>query len=452
MVPVSQLTTRKIFQTWWPLAASWLLMGIELPAISAVIARLENPEISLAAYGGVIFPLALIIESPIIMLLAASTALSKDWASFAKIRRFMMISGAVLTLIHILIAFTPLYYVIVEQLLGAPQAIVEPARIGLMIMTPWTWSIAYRRFHQGMLIRFGHSKAVSIGTLIRLSADLLVLALGFGIHDISGIIVATCAVIAGVVSEAVYVGIISRPVVKNEVIPAPSVLPPLTWRAFFAFYNPLVLTSLLSLLVQPIGAAAISRMPQPIESLATWAVVSGLIFLFRSAGIAYNEVVVALLDEFQAAKKLWKFAVNLIIILSGIWLLILATPISSYWFQTISALPANLAILAQTGIWITLPMPALAVLQSWYQGALLHSHKTKGITEAVVVYLIVNFATLIFGVLSGKVIGLYIGLASFVLSTLIQTVWLWYRSRQAIDHVHQRDEIEFSIPPAEIVS
>ncbi len=97
-------------------------------------------------------------------------------------------------------------------------------------------------------------------------------------------------------------------------------------------------------------------------------------------------------------------------------------------------------------------MPALAVLQSWYQGALLHSHKTKGITEAVVVYLIVNFATLIFGVLSGKVIGLYIGLTSFVLSTLIQTAWLWYRSRQVIDHVHQRDEIEFSIPPAEIVS
>jgi progressive ankylosis protein len=451
-MPETQLTTRKIFQTWWPLAASWLLMGVELPAISAVIARLAYPAISLAAYGGIIFPLALIIESPIIMLLAASTALSKDWASFTKIRRFMMISGAVLTLIHILIAFTPLYYVIVEQLLGAPQAIVEPARIGLMIMTPWTWSIAYRRFHQGMLIRFGHSKAVSTGTLIRLSADLMVLGIGYAIHDISGIIVATCAVIAGVVSEAIYVGIISRPVIKNEVIPAPPVHVPLTWHAFFVFYNPLVLTSLLSLLVQPIGAAALSRMPQPIESLATWAVVSGLIFLFRSAGIAYNEVVVALLDEFQSAKKLWKFAINLIIILSGIWLLILATPISSFWFQTISALPENLAILAQTGIWLTLPMPALAVLQSWYQGALLHSHKTKGITEAVVVYLIVNFATLIFGVLSGKVIGLYIGLASFVLSTLIQTVWLWYRSRQAISHVHQRDEIEFSIPPAEIVS
>jgi hypothetical protein len=97
-------------------------------------------------------------------------------------------------------------------------------------------------------------------------------------------------------------------------------------------------------------------------------------------------------------------------------------------------------------------MPALAVLQSWYQGALLHSHRTKAITEAVVVYLFVNIATLSLGVLSANVIGLYIGLASFVLSTFIQTVWLWFRSRGAIDAVNQRDELMISIPPAEIVS
>src|SRR4030066_864823 len=114
----------RIFRSWWPLAASWMLMGAELPALSAVVARLANPEINLAAYGGVVFPLALIIESPIIMLLAASTALSKDWNSYRKLYRFMMVSGAGLTVLHILVAFTPLYYVVVETILGAPQEIV----------------------------------------------------------------------------------------------------------------------------------------------------------------------------------------------------------------------------------------------------------------------------------------------------------------------------------------
>src|SRR5512136_1341259 len=98
-------------------------MGIELPALSAVVARLANPEIHLAAYGGVVYPLALIVESPIIMLLAASTALSKDLASYRLLRRFMMTTGALLTLLHILVAFTPLYYRVVVDLLGVPPEI-----------------------------------------------------------------------------------------------------------------------------------------------------------------------------------------------------------------------------------------------------------------------------------------------------------------------------------------
>ncbi|MGD8396518.1 MAG: hypothetical protein PVF43_13705, partial [Candidatus Eiseniibacteriota bacterium] len=71
------LGVRHVAATWWPLAASWLLMGVELPLVSAVLARFPDPEIHLAAYGGIVFPLALLIEAPIIMLLAASTALSK---------------------------------------------------------------------------------------------------------------------------------------------------------------------------------------------------------------------------------------------------------------------------------------------------------------------------------------------------------------------------------------
>src|SRR5512137_2394412 len=81
---------RLIIATWLPLAASWMLMGAELTIVSAFVARLANPEINLAAYGGIVMPLAFIIESPIIMLLSASTALSKDCASFVRMRRFMM--------------------------------------------------------------------------------------------------------------------------------------------------------------------------------------------------------------------------------------------------------------------------------------------------------------------------------------------------------------------------
>ena len=51
--PKSQpVTTRDVWITWYPLALSWLMMGIELPLLSAVVARLANPEVNLGAYGG----------------------------------------------------------------------------------------------------------------------------------------------------------------------------------------------------------------------------------------------------------------------------------------------------------------------------------------------------------------------------------------------------------------
>ena len=65
MLPAPGSTTprlRTVFAVWWPLAASWLLMGLELPAVSAVMARLPHATVSLAAYGGVVFPLALLID------------------------------------------------------------------------------------------------------------------------------------------------------------------------------------------------------------------------------------------------------------------------------------------------------------------------------------------------------------------------------------------------------
>jgi len=177
---------KKIIKIWFPLAASWLLMGVEMPVISAVMARLENPEISLATHGGIVFPLALIIEAPIIMLLSASTALSKDWDSYQKIFRFMMIMGASLTVLHLLVAFTPLYDFVVVELMGVPEEIIESGRMGLRFMLPWTWSIAYRRFQQGVMIRFGHSQAVGVGTIVRLCTDVVVLGTGLLIGSIPG--------------------------------------------------------------------------------------------------------------------------------------------------------------------------------------------------------------------------------------------------------------------------
>src|SRR5205085_2894887 len=56
--PLRPLATRDVWVAWWPLAVSWIFMGLELPAISAAMARMPLPTVSLAAYGGVVFPVS----------------------------------------------------------------------------------------------------------------------------------------------------------------------------------------------------------------------------------------------------------------------------------------------------------------------------------------------------------------------------------------------------------
>ncbi len=422
----------EVVHTWWPLAASWLLMGVEMPALSAVIARLVEPEINLAAFGGIVWPLALIIESPIIMLLAGSTALSKDMASYRKIWNYMQGAGALLTVLHLVVVLTPLYYIVVRDILGVPEEIIEPARLGLVVMTPWTWSIAYRRFNQGVLIRFGHSGSVGTGTIVRLTANMTVLITGLVLRTVPGVVLASLGMALAVVSEAVYIGIRVRPVLRYQLAVQAPVEPPLTYAAFFAFYIPLVFTSLLTLLAQPIGSAALSRMPMALTSLAVWPVISGLIWLARTPATALVEVVVTLLERPNARPALRRFTLILAVTTTAAMALIAATPLSRLWFEKVAALSPELAAMARIGFWVGLPMPALTALQSWFQGVILHSRRTRGITESVVIFLAVSAIVLIAGIAWGEVAGLYVGLTGLMLATLAQTVWLWWRARPAL--------------------
>ena len=70
-------------------------------------------------------------------------------------------------------------------------------------------------------------------------------------------------------------------------------------------------------------------------------------------------------------------------------------------------------------------------LQSWYTGALVHSGRTRAITEAVAVYLVVSTVLLVIGVQLQLFTGIYYALIAFSTGGVLQTLWLWRRSRPA---------------------
>ncbi|MEE8591825.1 MAG: hypothetical protein V3T35_10955, partial [Spirochaetia bacterium] len=206
------LSYRRIFWFWIPLAAMWFMMAVEQPLIAAFVARMPDPEINLAAYG-VVFSVALIIESPIIMLLTAGTALSRGGLSYRRLLLFSHLLIAGLTALHLLIALTPLYDLILLRVIGVPEEVAALGRGAFLVIAPWTAGVGYRRLWQGVLIRYHRTGVVPITIALRLVVTAGLLILGYSLNRFPGVFVGSAALVGGITTAAVAAYLFARPVV-----------------------------------------------------------------------------------------------------------------------------------------------------------------------------------------------------------------------------------------------
>ncbi len=374
----------KIFIFWLPLAATWLMMSMEGPFIAAVIARLADPKFNLAAYG-VAFSFALIVEAPIIMIMSASVALVKDRDSFLKLRNFTYGLNFLITTAMIIILFTPLFNFIAEQLIGLPPKVAHLTRIASIIMLPWPSAIGYRRFYQGILIKFKLTRRVAYGTVTRLGTMALTALFCYFYLDISGAYVGAAALSAGVLVEALASRVMAYSIVKAVCQEEHETAhdDPLTYRKIIKFYYPLALSTMLALGAHPMVTFFLGHSRMALESLAVIPVINSLSFIFRSPGLAMQEVVISMMgDDNEGYIPLRNFALKLGVIVSVGFALIVFTPLAVVWFHKISGLSPELTRFAILPLQIIAVLPALSILLSFQRAMLVSSRHTSPITWA----------------------------------------------------------------------
>ena len=86
-------------------------------------------------------------------------------------------------------------------------------------------------------------------------------------------------------------------------------------------------------------------------------------------------------------------------------------------------------------------MPAYQVFQSYYQGQLVHAKQTRGITEAVAIYVCVALLGLFVGVNWGAFTGIYTAITVFSIGGITQTLWLARRTRSVNRGLAQVDQL-----------
>jgi len=65
-------------------------------------------------------------------------------------------------------------------------------------------------------------------------------------------------------------------------------------------------------------------------------------------------------------------------------------------------------------------------------GVVVHSRHTRGVTESVVLYLVVTAIVMAIGIATQRFPGLAVAIFALDAAVLIQVGWLWYRSRPAV--------------------
>ena len=196
------LTYRELFWFHLPLASTAVLTLLAQPLVTVSLARLDNPNLSLAAWP-LLFQLILMARAGAMALPEAVIALTKGPETFRPIRTFTLLVAAVSTLGMLLLAFSPLLSFYLLGIQDADAKVAGLAAYGTRLFLPYPALFVLVSWIRGVLINRYHTSAVNMGMILNLLVTIVVLIVGVAFR-FDGIATAAIALIAAIIAELLY--------------------------------------------------------------------------------------------------------------------------------------------------------------------------------------------------------------------------------------------------------
>mgnify|MGYP006969321281 FL=1 len=369
-----------IARLWLPLALTWAMMAAEGLILQSVLSRLPAAAANLAAFG-VAIGIAFIVESPIIMLLSASTAYVKGAASYRVVRRFAFGLSAGVTAVMLLLMLPPVYDVLAESVLALPSHVSTTVYWCIVALLPWPGLIGVRRFYQGVIIRARLNTYIAAGTLFRL----FTIVIGaFAMYSLlpphSNSAIAACGVLTCAVAlETIATRWMAQTALRRTLDENDPSSYRLTTSQLARLYIPLALTSIVAMGIGPVLTAFMTRFPNAIESLAVYPVVDGFVFQFRSPLFAYQEVAISLFAVYGFTERMIKHVGYCIAAIStGVLATVVATPLAAIVYGVFPyQLSTSLELYAVYATAILLPLPFASAVYSIERAVLIVADHSK---------------------------------------------------------------------------
>lgn len=426
MRPVSW---RGLLALYLPLMFSGMLMTLEVPLITAGIARQPFPELFLAAFG-VAFAIALIYEAPVIMVLEASIALGSGLSAYRRLRRAYIYLGGTTTVVGVLLFFTPAYWVLTERVMAIPHSIALAARPALMVLAFWPLPIGWRRLHQGVLIRHRQTAIISVATGVRLIVLGAILLSGL-FAGMSGALLGATAMVAGVVVEAMLV---TAPAI-HALDSHDTYERVRTWRTLWIYYWPLAATTLLLQANRPLITAGIAAARQANHSLAAWPVLLSLVMFCSGPTTALQQVVIAVPDSQENRQRTGRFVLAVGGLLAAGLIGVTQTPllvvVLTRWFGISTSLTQLITPAAR----VLAIMPLVLAMQTLLRGRLIKEGRTVRVQRAMLANLGSVLAWVVVGITLRPIPGILLGALALLSGSLTETVLLWWAAHRQVQVV-----------------
>ena len=420
-----QTTIKNIYRLWWPLALTWLMMAVEGPLLAAIIARMADSAVNLAAYG-IAFAFGLITEAPVIMLLSASTRLARGRADYLRLRMFAVVLCVAVTLLLLCLLLPPIFVPLSTSVLNLSSEVALQVRGALALLLPWPAAIGMRRFYQGVLIAHHRPGRVAVGTIVRLLAMTLTACLLWQIELLPGASLGACSLSVGVTAEALATRWLARQAIQQSLANSVTELAMPTYRALWRFYLPLAMTPLIGLSVHPVVTFFLGHGQHPLSSLAIMPVLYAVTFLFRALGLSFPEVAIATLnDSPQNRPVVAKFAIYLGLCLGGGLFMIAFTPLNRFWFESLSGLSPELSAIAAAPLQIMAVFPVLTVAIGYQRALLIDAGVTVPVSEATAIEALGIFTLLAILILYSALPGVTAAAIAYVVGRLLAMLYLW---------------------------
>lgn len=322
----TRVTFRQLLQFFIPLGISASLVTISHVIINSTLARSAHPEIVIASYA---LPMSILgfTEKPAVLLRQTCSALVRDRRSF---RAMALVSLYVLGAIFILgglISYTPIGPWVFTHVFGAEDELVQPMVNAYRVLMFVSIFSGIRCVFHGIIISNMRTKWLTIGMLVRL-AGMYLLSLYFIHRGVESASVGAIIFLTGMIIEAIVSFIEGRSLLKS--MPAVKPEHPVEGtKDVFAFYRPMLLSSLIAVIGGPAINAMLGKTADISLAVASFAIAASLTQLMQSFFSYIHQIVLNFYRKDAAAVR--RFTVTLAFIPAGLLALLSYSPLGP-WF------------------------------------------------------------------------------------------------------------------------